>query len=170
MAFTINKSLVFIDSMQFINYSLDPLVKNLSDNDFKHLSQEFSDDFLKLVKQKRVHQSEYIGSFKKFFDDRLPDRCEFLNSLKDECIDKKDYSHTIDVWIVFKMKTMRNYHCLYLRTDVLLLPDVFEKSIEICLEYYRLDPSNYFSTLGLSWDAMLKMTKIELELISDIDM
>ena len=67
------------------------------------------------------------------------------------------------------MKTMRNYHCLYLRTDVLLLP-VFEKSIEICLEYYRLDPSNYFSTLGLSWDAMLKMTKIELELISDIDM
>ena len=52
MAFTINKSLVFIDSMQFINYSLDPLVKNLSDNDFKHLSQEFSDDFLKLVKQR----------------------------------------------------------------------------------------------------------------------
>ena len=72
---------------------------------------------------------------------------------------------------MFKMKTMRSYHCLYLRTDVLLLPDVFEKSIEICLEYYRLDPSNYkIITLGLSWDAILKMTKIELELISDIDM
>ena len=118
-----------------------------------------------------MHQYEYIDSFKKSFDDRLPDRCEFRNSLKDECIDKKDYLHTIDVWIVFKMKTMRSYHCLCLRTDVLLLPDVFEKSIETCLEYYRLDPSNYkITTLGLSWDAMLKMTKIELELISDIDM
>ena len=52
MAFTINKNLVFIDSMQFINSSLDSLVKNLSDNDFKYLSEEFSDEFLKLVKQK----------------------------------------------------------------------------------------------------------------------
>ena len=52
MAFTINKNLVFIDSMQFMNSSLDSLVKNLSDNDFKYLSEEFSDEFLKLVKQK----------------------------------------------------------------------------------------------------------------------
>ena len=53
MAFTINKNLIFIDTMQFMNSSLDVLVKNLSDNDFKHLSQEFSGDLLKLVKQKR---------------------------------------------------------------------------------------------------------------------
>ena len=55
MAFTINKNLVFIDSMQFMNSSLDSLVKNLSDNDFKYLSEEFSDEFLKLVKQKGVY-------------------------------------------------------------------------------------------------------------------
>ena len=55
MAFTINKNLVFIDSMRFMNSSLDALVKNLSDNDFKHLSQEFSGEFLKLVKQKGVY-------------------------------------------------------------------------------------------------------------------
>ena len=65
---------------------------------------------------------------------------------------------------------MGDYHDLYLKTDVLLLADLFEKFISICLDYYELDPCHYFSSPGLSWDAMLKMTAIELELISDIDM
>ena len=65
---------------------------------------------------------------------------------------------------------MGDYHDLYLKTDVLLLADLFEKFINICLDYYGLDPCHYFSSPGLSWDAMLKMTAIELELISDIDM
>ena len=68
------------------------------------------------------------------------------------------------------MKTTGDYHDLYLKTDVLLLADVFEKFIKTCLSYYRLDPCHYFSSPGLTWDAMLKMTGVELELISDIDM
>ena len=67
------------------------------------------------------------------------------------------------------MNTMGDYHDLYLKTDVLLLADVFEKFISTCLEYNRLDPCHYFSSPGLSWDAILKMTKTELEIISDID-
>ena len=78
MAFTINRNLVFIDSMQFMNSSLDLLVKNLSDNDFKYLSEESSCEFLKLVKQKGVYPYEYMDSFKKFSEDKLPDRCKFL--------------------------------------------------------------------------------------------
>ena len=66
LAFIINNNLVFIDSMQFRNTSLDTLVKNLPDNDFKYLSEEFSSDLLKLVKQKRVYWYEYMDSFKKF--------------------------------------------------------------------------------------------------------
>ena len=66
MAFTINRNLVFIHSMQFMNSSLDSLVKNLSDNDFKYLSQEFCGEFLKLLKQKEADSYEYIDSFKKF--------------------------------------------------------------------------------------------------------
>ena len=66
--------MVFIDSMQFMNSSLDSLVKNLSDNDFKYLSEEFSGEFLKLVKQKSVYRYEYMERFKKFFGDKLPDR------------------------------------------------------------------------------------------------
>ena len=67
------------------------------------------------------------------------------------------------------MNAMGDYHDLYLKTDVLLLADVFEKFINTCLDYYGLDPCHYFSSPGLSWDAILKKIEIELELISDID-
>ena len=65
---------------------------------------------------------------------------------------------------------MEDYYDLYLKTDVLLLADVFEVPINTCLEYYGLEPCCYFSSPVLSWDAMLKMTEIELELTSDFDM
>ena len=64
---------------------------------------------------------------------------------------------------------MGDYHDHYLKKDVLLLADVFEKFIDTCLKFYGLDPCHYFSSPGLSWDAMLKMTGVELEKISDID-
>ena len=64
---------------------------------------------------------------------------------------------------------MGDYHEYYLEKDVLLLTDVFEKFIKTCLKYYELDPCHYFSSPGLSWDAMLKMTDLKLEKISDID-
>ena len=68
------------------------------------------------------------------------------------------------------MKTMGEYHDLYLVSDVLLLTDVFENFRKTCMQYYKLDPCHYFTSPGLSWDAMLKMTNIKLELMTDIDM
>ena len=65
------------------------------------------------------------------------------------------------MWKVFEIKNLREYHGLYLKTDALLLCDVFEKFSKVCIEYYSLDPSHYFSSPGLSWDAMLKMTGID---------
>ena len=91
MVFKINKNLVFIDSMQFMNSSLDLLVKNLSDNDFKYLSEEFSGELLELVQEKGVYPYEYMDSFKRFSEIKLPDKCNFFSSLKDECISEKDY-------------------------------------------------------------------------------
>ena len=64
---------------------------------------------------------------------------------------------------------MGEYHDLYLKSDVLLLADVFESFRKTCLQYYKLDPCHYFTFNGLSWDAMLKMTNIKLELMTDID-
>ena len=91
MAFTINKNLVFIDSMQFMNLSLDSLVKNLSGNDFKYLSEKFSGELLKLVKEKGVYPYEYMDSFKRFSEDKLPDKSKFFSSLKANALVKKDY-------------------------------------------------------------------------------
>ena len=68
------------------------------------------------------------------------------------------------------MENMGDYRNHYLKKYVLLLADVFEKFISTCLRFYKLDPCHYFSSPGLSWDAMLKLTGIELEKISDIDM
>ena len=65
MAFTLNKNLVFIDSMLFMNFSLDKFVKNLSDKDFKYLREEFSNEQLKLVKEKGIYPYDYMSSLKK---------------------------------------------------------------------------------------------------------
>ena len=170
MSFTMDKNLIFIDSMLFMNSSLDKLVKNLSDEDFKYLSEEFSGEQLKLVKEKGIYPYEYMNSFKRFKESKLLDKSIFFSSLKDCGINEIEYQKAINVWKVFKIKTLRGYHDLYLKTDVLLLCDVFERFIKTCLEYCSLDPSHYFSSPGLSWDALLKMTGIKLELISDIDM
>ena len=149
MAFTINKNLVFIDSIQFMNSSLDSLVKNLSINDSKYLSEEFSGEFLGLVKQ-GVYPIEYMDSFQNFSEDKLPDRCKFFSSVKNVCISEKYYLKANNIWNVFKMNTVGDYHDLYLKTDVLLLADVLEKFVNKCLDYYGLDPCHYFSSPGLS--------------------
>ena len=111
-----------------------------------------------------------MNSFKRFNEDKLPDKSKFFSSLKDCGINEKDYEKAANFWKVFKIKNLGEYHDLYLKTDVLLLVDVFEEIVETCLNYYQLDPCHYFSSPGLSWDAMLKMTGIKLELILDVDM
>ena len=94
--------------MQFMNSGMDDLVKNLSEMDFKYLSQEFSGEKLKLGKQKGMYPYEYMDSFKTFSDEKLPDRCKFHNSLKGKCISEKDYLHAINVW-----ETLDDYHDIY---------------------------------------------------------
>ena len=85
-------------------------------------------------------------------------------------ISVKDYLTCEKIWDKFEMKNMGDYHDHYLKKDVLLLADVFEKFTDTCMKkFYGLDPCHYFSSPGLSWDAMLKMTSVKLEKISDID-
>ena len=172
VSFTLNKNIVLIDFILFINSSSYKLVNNL--NDFKYLSDVLvylsNEEQLKLVKQKGIHPYEYMNNFKKFKEDKLPDKDCFFNSLKDCYISDEEYFRAIDVWKVFNIKNLGEHHDLYLKTDVLLLCDVFEKFIDIYLKDYGLDPCHYFSSPGLSWDAILKMTDTKLEKIHDIDM
>ena len=179
MAFLLGRDLVFFDSMQFMNCSLDKLVKNLADKDFKYLLKECGTENLKILKQRGAYPYEYMNSFKRFDEDKLCARKYFYSSTKDKKISEngkisdghvsEDYMVCEKIWDMFKMKNMGDYHDHYLKKDVLLLADVFEKFIDTCLKYYKLDSCHYFSAPGLSWDTMLKMTDVKLEKISDID-
>ena len=153
MSFSLGKNIVFIDSMLFLNSSLDKLVKNL--NEFKYLSRFFKGKKIELVKKKGIYPDEYMDNFKKCKDICLPDKECFFNSLKSCSISDEEYQRAINVWNIFNIKNLGEYHDLYLKTDVLLLSDVFEKFINVCLMDYGLDPCHYLSSLGLAWDAIL---------------
>ena len=84
---------------------------------------------LKLVKGKGIYLYEYMNRFKKFSEDKLLDKIKFFSSLKGCGINKKQYDRAVNVWKVFKIKNLGEYHDLYLKTDILLLTDVFEKFI-----------------------------------------
>ena len=170
MAFMLGKHLLFLDSFQFMSSSLDNLAKNLPDDAFIFTQQEFSGEKFNLMKQKGTYPYDYMDSFQKFNDTQLPIKKDFFSILYNQHITHEQYDHAQAVWNTFNLKTMGDYHDLYLKSDTLLLADIFENFRKTCLQYYKLDPCHYFSSPGLSWDAMLKMTKIKLELITDIDM
>ena len=81
----------------------------------------------------------------------------FLNSVNDCGITDQEYCRAINVWNVFNIKNLGEHHDLYLKTDALLLCDVFEKFIDVCLKDYGLHPCHYFNSPGLTWDAILKL-------------
>ena len=169
MAFMLGNSLVFLDSFQFMSSSLEKLVSNIPRESLKYTSQVFEGQELDLMVRKGVYPYDYMDSFDKF-NEKLPPKEEFYSILNDEHISDEDYQHAQHVCNTFSLKNMGEYHDLYLASDVLLLADVFENFRKTCLEYYKLDPCHYFTAPGLSWDAMLKMTDIKLELMTDIDM
>ena len=170
MAFMLGNHLTFIDSFQFMSSSLDKLVSNLPKESLKYTSKRFKGKKLDMMSQKGVYPYDYIrDSFEKF-DEQLPAKEDFFSILNNQHITDKDYKHAQNVWKTFSILNMGDYHNLYLRSDILLFADVFENFRKTCLEYYKLDPCHYFTSPGLSWDAMLKMTNIKLELMTDIDM
>ena len=154
----------FIDSYKFMAASLDSLVNNLPKDDFINLRLHYSGNKLNLLAKKGVYPYEYME------ETQLPPKEKFYSRLNDEDISDEDYEHAKRVWEAFNIKTLRGYLELYNEVDVLLLADVFENFRDICLENYKLDPAHYFTAQGLAWDACLNMTKVKLELLTDIDM
>ena len=153
--------------------SLDKLVKGLGDQDFKNLdlmTGRSTKERRKLLKQKGVYPYEYMDGFERLEETSLPLKEKFFSKLNNENISDTDYERAQNVWNTFNMETMRNYHDLYLITDVLLLADVMENFRKVCKTNYGLDPMWYYTAPGLAWDAALKLTGVELELISDPDM
>ena len=133
------------------------------------MSQEFDSLVLDLVKGKGFYLHEYMFSFEKF-EETLPDKNEFSSSLSGKEISDKEYQHVLRVWNKLVMKTIKYYHDLYLQYDVLLLGNVFEQFGNGCPEKFFLCSIHYLSAPALSWNAMLSMTKVELDLNTNIDM
>ena len=145
-------------------------MSNLDKDNCKNLRKFYEGDNFELLRRKGVYPYDYMDSLEKSDDDKLPSKEEFYLRLNNTEISDEDHQHAQNVWNVFDMKTVREYHDLYLKSDVLLLADVFENFRDVCMSNYGLDPCWYYKSPGLSWDALLKTTNIYLENITDPDM
>ena len=166
----IKQQLRFIDSFKFVASSLDKLVENLDKHCCVNTGKFYKGKQLSLLMRKGVYPYEYASSCARFDDKQLPPKEAFYSKLTDEGISDDDYKHAHAVWDEFGMKTFKDYHNLYNVSDVLLLADVFENFRDVCMKNYQLDPAWYYTAPGLAWDAALKKTGVELELLSDPDM
>ena len=159
----------FLDSFKFMASSLDSLAGNLDLSKFIQTKKEFGEKY-ELLTKKGIYPYDYMNGFEKFSERQLPPKKDFYSKLNDCGITDKEYEHAEIIWKEFEIKNLGEYHDLYLKSDVLLLADVFEEFRNICLENYSLDPAWYYTSPGLSWDALLKHSKVNLELLTDPDM
>ena len=125
--------------------------------------------FILLIK-KGFHPYEYMDSWERFDETSLPDKKSFYSELYPEDITDKDYTHDQKVFVEFELKDLREYHDLYVESDLLLLPDVFENFRNKCIEIYNFDLAHFLSAPGLAWRACWKKNGVKLELLTDIYM
>ena len=111
-----------------------------------------------------------MDRWKRFKEESLPNKESFYSKLNNEHITDEDYAHAQKVWDTFKIKNLGGCHDLYVQSDTLLLADVFENFRDKCIEIYELDPAHFLSAPGLAWQACLKKTEVELEVLTDNDM
>ena len=165
----IKQEIRFLDSFKFMASSLESLVGNLGLEKLKETKNEFGEK-AELLSRKGIYPYDYMNSIKKFSEEKLPTKDKFFSKLNDCGVSDEDFDHAQRIWKEFGIKDLGEYHDLYLKSDVLLLADVFEEFRNVCLENYSLDPAWYYTSPGLSWDALLKHSKIKLELLTDPDM
>lgn len=170
----------FLDTIAFMATSIETLAENLNKDCktiedkrkvFKNVSKLFHDDRqFELMIKKGVYPYDYIDSYSRLHETRLPQQKDFYSELYNSEISPEDYQHALHVWYTFDCKTLLDYHNLYLKIDVLLLADIWENFRAVCYNIYKLDCEYYYTAPSLSFDAMLKYTEINLELLTDLDM
>ena len=161
----------FIDSFKFMASSLASFVENLAKSDlskFIQTKKEFGERY-EFFTKKGIYPYDYMNGIEKFSEEKLPPKEAFYSKLNDCGVSDEDYERAQLIWKEFERKNLGEYHDLYLKSDVLLLADVFEEFRNICLKNYSLDPAWYYTSPGLSWDALLKHLEVKLELLTDPD-
>lgn len=164
----------FIDSFRFMNTSLDTLASKIPSVKKRNLMRKHffnvNENQLNLLERKGILCYDYIDSWEKLNENSLPPKEAFHSSLTNQDISDQQFALANEIWRVFNMQTLGEYTDFYLKIDVLLLVNVFENFRETCQKLYKLDPANYYTTPGLSFDAMLKYTNVRLKLLTDVDM
>ena len=121
-----------------------------------------------MARHKGVFLYEYIKSHAEYKETRLPSpKDQLYSSLNNECISEADYTHAKKVWDAFACQNLGDYSDVYLKIDVILLAGVYENFRLLCLDAYKIDPGWVYSTPRLAWNAMLRQTKVEMELFTD---
>ena len=138
------------------------------ENTYKFCNNDIN-KFIMLLRN-GVYPYEYMDGWNKFNEELMPSKELFYSNLTLENIGEVDYMHANNVFKTFELNNLGDYHDLYVRSDTLLLADVFENFRNACLSNYELDPAHFVSLPGLAWQACLKKTNVELELITDYDM
>ncbi|XP_057324658.1 uncharacterized protein LOC130667184 [Microplitis mediator] len=123
-----------------------------------------------LAIRKGVFPYEYIDSIDKLNDTKSPEKKLIYSKLNNCDISDEDYNHAKQVWNKFNINTLGEYSDFYLKTDVLLLADIFENFRNSCYKTYELDPLHYYTAPGLAFDATLKLTDVKLDLLDDPEM
>ena len=123
-----------------------------------------------LLLRKGVYPYDHMNEWERFKEIALPKREKLYNRLNIEDITEVDYVHAKKVYKHFEINNLGEYRDLYLKSNVLLLADVFENFRKTVLEIYELDPAKFISTPSLVWKTALKKTQVKLDLITDIDM
>ena len=161
----------FIDSFKFMSSSLDSLTKNLVSGGKQLFGFE---DYLELqyelLTRKGIYPYEYVSSWDRFEETQLPFIEAFYSKLNMSSISSDDYQHAQKVWKEFRIHNLGDYHDLYLRTDVVLLANMYKAFREMCLKHCKLDPAHFCISPGLAWKVCLKRTGIRLKLLTDPDM
>ncbi|XP_077272782.1 uncharacterized protein LOC143903198 [Temnothorax americanus] len=163
----------FVDSYKFLAASIETLASYLSKDKLRITRSEYADlstEDLDLLTRKGVFPYVYVDSLDKLRETDLPPREVFYSSLTDETASESDYEHATRVWRRFRVRDLGEYSDLYLKTDVLLLADIFENFRDTCMASYGLDPTYYYTLPRYTWDAMLRYTGVRFELLTDIDM
>ena len=151
--------------------SLDSFTRNLVGSGCKMFGFEnCSEQQYELLTRKGVYPYEHMTSLDRFKDTELPPIESFYSSLNMSGVRESDYQHAQGVWNEFGVHNIGDYHDLYLRTDVLLLANIFEAFRDTCLRHYSLDPAHFYMVPGLAWKSCLKKTVVRLELLTDPDM
>jgi hypothetical protein len=159
----------FLDSFRFLSGSLDNITKSMTDKDFK-LTRLFypDDDKFKLLRKKGSVPYSFYTSFETFNETTLTHDM-FYNDLKNEMEPESVYKQAKEIWDHFNIQNHGQFLDLYLKTDVLLLADLFERFRSVNIKHFNIDPCHCYSAPGLTWQAGLKYTNINLELLTEID-